>query len=209
MRNAAVSSKFGISMVTEKIIACTNKTILISSLFILFPIHAAAQITINTALPVGEGKIIVRAQHKIIRAAADPSPMDRELFVQAFPVVGVYGITGRFSAFGVLPLLHKSLALTTLQRRIKRKSDFGLGDARLFVRYDAYRRNQTGRTFRIAPFGGLEIPTGNSKESDSFGRLHPNPPAGFRVVGSLSRNRAYQANTTMATGYLCLISGQY
>jgi len=175
MRNAAVSSKFDISLATENITVCTNKVklILVSTLliFFLFPTYAVTQITINTALPVGEGKIIVRAQHKIIRATGDPTPMNRELFVQAFPVVGVYGVTGRFSAFGVLPLLHKSMAVTTVQRRIKRRSDFGLGDARLFVRYDAYRRNQPGRTFRIAPFGGLEIPTGSSKESDSFGRL--------------------------------------
>lgn len=136
--------------------------------------EAVAQITTNNALPVGKDKGIFRAQYKIIRATGDPSPMDRELLVQAFPVVGVYGITSRLSVFGVVPLLDKSLTLNTPQQRIERSSEFGLGDSRLFARYDIYRSSTAGTIFSIAPLAGLELPTGQDNEDDSFGRV-PQP----------------------------------
>jgi len=77
----------------------TPKTLsLILSGIILFPgfaMKGMAQITTNNALPVGKGKGIIRVQHKIIRATDDPSMAERDLFVQAIPFVGVYGISFR------------------------------------------------------------------------------------------------------------------
>ena len=43
-----------------------------------------AQITTNTALPVGKGEGIVRLQSKLIRSTGDPSPMDRDLRVLGY-----------------------------------------------------------------------------------------------------------------------------
>jgi hypothetical protein len=45
------------------------------------------------------------------------------------------------------------------------------GDVRLFARYTAFRDDAPGRTFRIAPFAGVETPSGADNETDSFGRL--------------------------------------
>ncbi|MEX0771501.1 MAG: transporter [Balneolaceae bacterium] len=137
--------------------------------------EAAAQITTNNALPVGKDKGIFRAQLKIIRATGDPTGADRELLVQAFPVVGVYGITSRFSVFGVVPLLNKSMALTTSQQqRIKRGTDIGIGDARLFGRYDLYRSSTDGSILSISSLAGVELPTGRDDQRDAFGSL-PRP----------------------------------
>jgi len=135
--------------------------------------ESTAQITTNTALPVTEGHFVLRTQFKIIRAADDPTSADRELLVHAFPLVGVYGITSRLAVFSVIPVLDKSIAITMPPQRIKR-STTGIGDIRFFLRHDAYQINRPGKTFRIAPFGGVEAPTGNDNERDSFGRI-PQP----------------------------------
>ena len=52
---------------------------------------AQAQITTNTALPVAKGEGILRLQSRILRSTGDPTSMDRNLTVVAFPVVGVFG----------------------------------------------------------------------------------------------------------------------
>jgi len=138
---------------------------------------AAAQITTNTALPVTEGRGIVRVQSKVLRAAGS-GPMNREVTAYAFPVVGVYGVTPDWSVFGVLPILDKNLDATIPRGpragdRIER-GPTGIGDARLFARYTIWTRNRAGQTQRLAPLAGLEIPTGDDDASDKLGRL-PQP----------------------------------
>ncbi len=132
-----------------------------------------AQITTNTALPVGKGEGIVRLQSKIIRSTGDPGPMGRDLRVLAFPLVGVYGVTAKLTLFGVVPILDKNLKVTTPQGRVTRTTS-GLADARLFARYTVYQFNRRGQTMRLAPFAGIELPTGTDDAVDALGRL-PGP----------------------------------
>lgn len=134
---------------------------------------AVAQITSNTALPIGRGEMLVRVQTKLIRSTGDPTGADRELEVAAFPLVGVYGASARLTLFGVFPIVFKSLHLTGESGRRIRDTK-GLGDVRLFARYTVYQINQLGRTLRLAPFVGLELPTGSTDQSDAFGRF-PRP----------------------------------
>ncbi len=134
---------------------------------------ARAQITTNTALPVGKGEGIVRLQSKIIRSTGDPGPTDRDLRVLAFPLVGVYGVTAKLTLFGIVPLLDKNLEVTTPQGRLTRKTS-GLADARLFARYTVFQVNRRGQTMRLAPFAGVELPTGTDDAVDALGRL-PGP----------------------------------
>ena len=134
---------------------------------------AHAQITTNTALPVGKGEGILRLQSKVIRSTGDPGSMDRDLRVLAFPLVGVYGVTAKLTLFGVVPILDKNLKVTTSQGRTTRSTS-GLADARLFARYTVYQVNRRGQTLRLAPFGGLELPTGTHDAADALGRL-PRP----------------------------------
>ena len=53
-----------------------------------------------------------------------------------------------------------------------------LGDASLFGRCTVFKRNFRGGNFRVAPFAGVELPTGEDDENDSFGRLPAGVPSG-------------------------------
>ena len=132
-----------------------------------------ASITFSTALPVTQGEGILRIQWKYFDFGDDSSPQARNLSVQAVPVVGVWGVTRKVALFGIVPILDKELDVTTpLGRRTRSVS--GLGDVTLLARYTAYQRDRRGSTFRIAPFLGVDVPTGDDDESDALGRL-PQP----------------------------------
>lgn len=151
-----------------------NLFLLTVGLILFLSDSTLSQITTNNALPVGKGKGILRVQSKIIRAANDPSDLNRELLVQAFPVVGVYGITPKLAIFGVFPILNKSLTQTINGDRFTRSSDFGLSDIRIFARYDLFRKNGRSKILSLSTFGGLELPTGADNLRDTRGRL-PQP----------------------------------
>jgi len=133
----------------------------------------AAPITFNTALPVAQEEGLFRIQSVFISSSDDPGHSDRELTVVSFPLVGGYGITGDLAVFGIVPLLYKSLELDTPDGR-RTRGDEGLGDISVFTRYTIWQRDLPSQTVRIAPFTGVEIPTGEDDEKDSQGRL-PQP----------------------------------
>ncbi|MBL4575910.1 MAG: transporter [Opitutaceae bacterium] len=133
----------------------------------------AAPITTNTALPVNEGEFILRAQVKYISSTDDPSPAERELTVWSAPSVLVYGLAEKFSLFGIVPYLDKSLEMNTPSGR-QMRGDSGLGDIRVFGRYTLGQWDHPGETLRVAWFAGLELPTGTDDVVDSLGRL-PQP----------------------------------
>ncbi len=130
----------------------------------------AAPQTFNTALPVAEGEFVFREQFVYRKATDDPIPADRELQVLGGVSVLGYGVTGDVAVFGVLPYLDKELDVTMPGGRVTRNTS-GIADARLFGRYTIYKNNTPGRTFRIAPFLGIEIPTGDDDDRDGLGRL--------------------------------------
>lgn len=133
----------------------------------------AASITFNTALPVTKGQGIVRIQSKILEFGTDSGPLDRDLTVRVVPVAGVWGVTEKIALFGIVPIFDKDLRVATpLGRRARSVS--GLGDVTVLARYTAYQRDRRGSTLRIAPFLGVDAPTGEDDASDSLGRL-PQP----------------------------------
>ena len=137
------------------------------------PLAAAAvsaQITTNTALPVAKGVGIFRIQAKVLRSSGDSSPMNRELTVLMFPAVLVYGVTPKLAALGILQIHDKQLESSDPEGRIERRVS-GLADARAFVRYTIYQKDDHGATFRIAPFAGAKLPTGSTDASDDMGTL--------------------------------------
>ncbi|MCR4290018.1 MAG: transporter [Candidatus Scalindua sp.] len=134
------------------------------------PAHAAPQ-TFNTALPVADDEFIFREQGFYKRATDDPSPADRKLDVFGTVSILGYGVTGDLAVFGVLPYLDKELDVTTPMGQRATRTTNGIGDARLFGRYTIYQSDAPGRTFRIAPFFGVEFPTGKDDERDSLGTL--------------------------------------
>jgi hypothetical protein len=131
--------------------------------------HAAPE-TFNTALPVPKGQFIFREQLLFKRASDDPTALDRDVNVSGGISVLAYGITADFAVFGVLPYLNKKLDVTTPGGRVTRETS-GIGDARLFGRYTVFQKDGPGRSFRIAPFAGVELPTGDDNATDSLGTL--------------------------------------
>ncbi len=131
----------------------------------------AAPETFNTALPVAKGEFVFREQFVYRKASDDPSPADREVeILGAISVLG-YGVTGDLAVFGVLPYLDKELDMTTPGGQRVTRSTNGIGDARLFGRYTVFKNNFPGGNFRVAPFAGIELPTGDDDDSDSLGTL--------------------------------------
>jgi hypothetical protein len=129
-----------------------------------------APLTSNTALPVAKGEFVFRQQFVFERSGDDPSGAgrDREAFT-ALAALG-YGVNRNLAVFGVLPYVDKRLELTSGGQRLARSAR-GIGDASLFARYTVFQKNWPQRTLRVAPFAGLELPTGADDETDSFGRL--------------------------------------
>ncbi|MGH9380202.1 MAG: transporter [Thermoanaerobaculia bacterium] len=133
---------------------------------------AAAPITFNTALPVTQGEWILRTQIMEFRFESDSTGLDRDLSVEAVPLVGVYGLTPKLTLFAISPLLDKELVVNTPVGR-RSRGDSGLGDVTLMARYTAWQRDAHGRTSRLAPFVGVEAPTGRDDAGDALGPLPP------------------------------------
>ena len=133
------------------------------------PADAAPQ-TFNTALPVAQGEFVFREQFILDQSGDDPSGAGRDRVAWALVSVLGYGATPDLALFVVVPYVDKSLDITQAGARISRSAS-GLGDINLFGRYTLFKRDWPGRTLRIAPFAGLELPTGDDGETDSLGRL--------------------------------------
>ena len=130
----------------------------------------AAPESFNTALPVAEGEFVFREQFILDQSGDDPSGADRDRTAWVLVSVLGYGATSDLALFGVVPYVDRSLDITQGSAR-RTRSASGLGDISLFGRYTVFRRDWPGRTLRVAPFAGLELPTGDDDETDSFGRL--------------------------------------
>ncbi len=133
----------------------------------------AAPLTTNTALPVAKGEYVFRQQGIFNQSGDDPSGASRDHHVAVSASVLGYGVTPDLALFGVVPFAYKKLEATTPGGARVTRKDSGLGDIRAFARYTAYKRNMPGKTFRIAPFAGVELPTGSNTETDALGRLPP------------------------------------
>jgi len=130
----------------------------------------AAPITFNTALPVTVGQGIFRLQWKNLAFGDDAAALDRDLSVQAIPLVGVWGVSRRLALFGIVPLLDKQVRIDTPLGR-RRRDVSGIGDVTFLARWTAWQRDRQGSTLRVAPFLGIEAPTGENDAEDSLGPL--------------------------------------
>jgi hypothetical protein len=153
--------------------AIERMTLLLALMFGCSALASAAPVTFNTALPVAHGEFVFR-EILLIANADDAGPANRNLDVRGGISVLGYGVSSALTLFGMLPYLDKDLELAAGSGpRISRGSR-GIGDLQFFGRYTVWRRDGPGRTFRIAPFVGVELPTGEDDEEDAFGRL-PQP----------------------------------
>ena len=152
------------------LLAQWGKTIVLPVLLVWSGTAMSAPMTFNTALPVAEGEFVFREQLVLDQSGDDPGSAGRDRTAwSAISVLG-YGVDSDLALFGVVPYVDKRLELIEDGAR-RGRSARGLGDASLFARYTVYKDNFRGGNFRIAPFAGVETPTGEDDESDSFGRL--------------------------------------
>jgi len=143
-----------------------NSLIIFISWLILLPTNVnAAPITFNTALPISAGMFVYRSQGVFKKISDDPSGMGKDMEVKALVNILGYGVTGDLAIFTVIPYLNKKL---TTAAGVKRQTE-GLGDISIFSRYTIYKKNRLGQTMRIAPFFGLQLPTGEDQTHDSLG----------------------------------------
>lgn len=122
----------------------------------------SAPINSNVALPVRKGGFVFRSQLKWLRAADDPTSLDREVNVVAVPNVLVYGATPDLALFAIFPYIFRKVEFTdTASEQMIDKNDNGIGDLTLLARYTIYARDYPSGTFRLAPLAGVKIPTGD------------------------------------------------
>jgi len=131
----------------------------------------AAPQTFNTALPVAEGQFVWREQILYREMGGDPTAAGRDVTVLGGISVLGFGVAGDLALFGMLPVLDKELKLTTPGGERVTRDASGVADARLFARYTVYKHDAPGRTLRVAPFFGVEAPTGDDNDRDRFGGL--------------------------------------
>ena len=133
----------------------------------IIPSASAAPITFNTALPVSEGAAVLREQLIFSSASSSDTRTDQATAL----TIGGYGVTPKLAVFGTLPFIHVDTNVG-----VANTSSSALGDATLFSRYEAYRRDRNGATTRLAPLIGVRVPTGEEGETgngsvDIFGGL--------------------------------------
>lgn len=148
----------------------------------------AAPITTDTALPVAAEEFIARSQ--VIYSNSSGGVVDARSVVWE-NVLG-YGVSANWALFGVVPT-----AFTSVDPGAGLAEDLnGIGDVSLFARYTAYKLNGQGYTFRVAPFAGVELPTGRS----GIGSQSTDPFAGLVVTYlnndfEIDLSARYQVNT--------------
>lgn len=133
----------------------------------------AGPITFLTALPVAKSQAVVRGQYLFVHASGDPTPANQDLTVNAFPLAVAIGVTSKLALFGVVPVVNKSVDVNTPAGRRTLEAT-GLGDIVVFARYTVKVVDLTESTFRVAPFGGVKLPTGSDAKSGPSGVL-PRP----------------------------------
>ncbi|VAW96079.1 hypothetical protein MNBD_GAMMA22-847 [hydrothermal vent metagenome] len=134
------------------------------------PILYSAPISFNTALPVAQGEYLIREQIIINRSGDDPSGLERNRSENNVVTTLGYGINHQWTVFGTLPYRDINLKLDTNNTRVTR-SNRGFADLTIFARYIAYKENYKAKTFRVAPFLGLKLPTANDSANDNLGNL--------------------------------------
>lgn len=125
-------------------------------------VASAAPITFNTALPVSDGEIIVREQIHYVHNRDTLGALERDVKVWKSITAAGYGITDKIAIFGVVPVISKDIDVGPMHSEAS-----GLADIKIFGRAQVYRKDGPGTTTRIAPFFGVNIPTGSiGKTSD-------------------------------------------
>lgn len=144
--------------------------------YLFITIANAAPITFNTALPVSKGEFILREQILFVKSlSAEPSSSRlAKLKRQENALIStlVYGVTPDLTLFATIPLTNRQLTSSNLSSlESNKRQSRGIGDFSLVTRYTVYKNDFKGGSFRVAPFAGVKLGTGNDDKIDEQGEL--------------------------------------
>jgi hypothetical protein len=94
----------------------------------------------------------------------DPTQMDREMRMYAFPTMIAYGLRSHLTLMLRQAVVYQEMSMAGMTEK-----KTGFGDLFLLAKYKAYRVNTRQYTLGLAPTVGLEFPTGDeSFSSDTW-----------------------------------------
>ncbi|MEM7164734.1 MAG: transporter [Planctomycetota bacterium] len=137
---------------------------------------------------------ITRVQKKTFRGANDVTDPLRRRFEERTAVLGIdYGLRADMSLSLLVPYTHRQL-----RSGGSSQSAEGVGDAAFLAKYRVWKTDWFRSAAHVAVFGGVQAPTGNSRESEGGVRLPQkiqpgrgawNPIVGFSANIELDRLR--------------------
>lgn len=126
--------------------------------------HAAGLHT-NVALTPPLDGTILRTQWRYTRLFNDPTPLGREVHLSVQPITLVHGLTADLALIGTVPIIHRKIEFGSGAT----KTDTGIGDIPLLLKYRFYQDDKPQQTTRWAMIGGAEVPTFDDPfSSESF-----------------------------------------
>jgi len=147
------------------------RQILITLIFLTLefsvPFTSWGQITTNSALQIAEGQTMVRLQGRYVQFENSRGDLD----IWTIPIVTAYGVTPKFTAFGIIPYQFRDF---NSRANSFNESTSGIGDLQIFGRYTFISKNKTGEMVRMALISGMEFPTGVT-DKKANGELLPRP----------------------------------
>jgi hypothetical protein len=135
----------------------------------------AAGISVDAGLTPPEDRWIIRSQIRYMERKDDPTAMDREMDMYAFPVVVAYGFRPDLTLMIRQPVKHREMSMGGSVSK-----DTGFDDLFVLGKYKLYRRNTREYTFGIASTLGLEFPTGDDDFGSDTWDLEPGLFASWR-----------------------------
>lgn len=126
----------------------------------------ASPATFVTALPVAQSQVLFRFNWNTVYGGQSFTGLQ-------FPLDLAYGLNARWTIFTTYTPMYGSIETQTPSGR-EATAAGGMGDTLAFIRYTLFSRDSPKSTLRIAPLGGLFLPSGSNTLHNASGLL-PGP----------------------------------
>ncbi|MHC4343872.1 MAG: transporter, partial [Planctomycetota bacterium] len=122
-----------------------------------------------------EDRWIIRNQVRYMTREDDPTGMNREMSMYAFPTVVAYGLRPELTVLARQAIMHSKMTMPSGTNK-----DTGLNDLFVLGKYKLYRKNTREYTFGLAATLGVEFPTGADAFTSDTWDLEPGLFASWR-----------------------------
>lgn len=127
----------------------------------------AGGISVDAGLTPGQDRWIFKLQARYLESGHDPTPMDREMKMYAYPFMLAYGLRPELTV-----MVRQAWMRREMEAMAMDDSWTGRGDFLLLTKYRLYRANTSEYTLGIAPTLGLEAPSGERSFTSDTWDLH-------------------------------------